>query len=144
MEMALMSLAFVSIGVQQGCTCVRSGEFHCWSLGLWFLSPSKQFGNFFTPPFLMYSIPICKIYEINHLVCFFFSKMIPLMSQSDDSGLSNSLNWTDRWVTKKKWQSWHHFGWNRRFILSFINSFTHSFINVSTLITNMSTKSTTG
>ena len=55
----------------------------------------KSLETFFTFPFLIYSISICTIYEINHLPYFFFSKMTPSRSQSDDSGLQNSLEQAD-------------------------------------------------
>ncbi len=55
----------------------------------------KSWKTFFTLPFIIYSIPICKIYEVNHLSRFFFSKMTPPRSQLVDSGLSNSLEQAD-------------------------------------------------
>ncbi len=55
----------------------------------------KSLETFFTLPFLIYSIPICKTYEVNHLACFFISKMTPSRLQSDDPGLNNSPEQAD-------------------------------------------------
>ena len=50
------------------------------------LNPSKKVWKvFFALPFLMYSIDICKKYEVNHLI----SKITPTRLQSDDPWLSN-------------------------------------------------------
>ena len=63
-------------------------------------NPSKKVWKLFYLMFLIYLIPICKIYEVNHLTCFFFSKMTPSRSQWDDSGLNNSFQQADESQSK--------------------------------------------
>ncbi len=53
------------------------------------INPSKSLETFFTLLFLIYSITICKKYEVNHLAC------QSLRLQSDDPGLSNSPEQAD-------------------------------------------------